>query len=69
MVSQECAFMMVEWLNFRLTFQAETAEEHNALEAVWMAFGSQVDNRPGIDDEDTLESRKLINSLTTFVVT
>jgi hypothetical protein len=59
--------MKVEWLNFRLTFQAETPEEHQALEAVWVAFGSQVDNRPGVDDEDTLESRKLANSLTTLV--
>ena len=44
--------MRVEWLNFRLTFQAETPEEHEALKAVWVAFGSQMDDRPGFDDED-----------------
>lgn len=36
--------MKVEWLNFRLTFQSETLEEHAALRAVWVAFGSQVDD-------------------------
>ena len=50
--------MRVEWLSFRLTFQAETPQGHEALKAVWAAFGSQVDNRPGVDYEDTLESRR-----------
>ena len=34
--------MKVEWSNLRLTFQSETPEEHNALKAVWVAFGSQM---------------------------
>jgi hypothetical protein len=56
--------MKVEWLNFRLTFQAETPAEEEALNAVWVAFGSQVDSRPGFDDEDLSESRNLAESLT-----
>lgn len=43
--------MKVEWRNFRLTFQAETPQEDEALMAVWRAFGSQIDDRPGVDGE------------------
>lgn len=53
--------MKVEWLNFRLTFQSETPEEHEALKAVWVAFGSQVDKRIGADDYE-LDSREFIDS-------
>lgn len=56
--------MQVIWRNFRLTFEAATPEEHAALEAVWVAFGSQVDERQRVDDEDTLESRNVVQSLT-----
>ena len=42
--------MQVIWLNCRLTFRAETPNEHEALKAVWLAFGSQVDSRSSIDD-------------------
>lgn len=52
--------MKVEWLNFRLIFQAETPQEHEALKAVWIAFGSQVDEQPGVDDYE-LDSRELVN--------
>ena len=54
--------MKVEWLNFRLTFEAETPTEDEALKAVWIAFGSQIDNRPGVDDYEELESRDLVNT-------
>jgi hypothetical protein len=54
--------MKVEWRNFRLTFEAETPTEDEALKAVWVAFGSQVDNRPGVDDYE-LESRKFVDTL------
>lgn len=37
--------MQVIWRNFRLTFEATTPEEHETLMAVWVAFGSQVDDR------------------------
>jgi hypothetical protein len=47
--------MKVEWLNFRLTFQAETPEEDEALKAVWVAFGSQIDERLGVDDDGDYE--------------
>jgi hypothetical protein len=50
--------MKVEWLNFKLTFQAETPAEHESLMAVWAAFGSQIDDRPGVDDYE-LASREL----------
>jgi len=61
MVHKECALVKVEWLNFRLTFQAETLEEHEALKAVWVAFGSQVDGRAGVDDYIS-DSRELVDS-------
>jgi len=54
--------MKVEWRNFRLTFQAETPAEHEALKAVWAAFGCQIDNRSSVDDEPALESRELVNT-------
>jgi len=45
--------MRVEWLNFRLTFEAQTPAEDEALRAVWIAFGSQMDERPGVDDYES----------------
>ncbi len=54
--------MKVEWLNCRLTFQADTPEEHEALKAVWVAFGSQIDNRPCMPDQYITESNNLIDS-------
>ncbi len=55
--------MRVEWLNCRLTFQPETEAEETALSAVWVAFGSQIDDRPGFDDPDDyeLDSANFIN--------
>jgi hypothetical protein len=56
--------MKVLWLNFRLTFQAETPSEQDTLNAVWVAFGSQLDDRPRFDDEDFSESGNLLETPT-----
>ena len=44
--------MKVEWLNCRLTFQGETPAEEEALNAVWVAFGSQRDTRSSHGPDD-----------------
>jgi len=36
--------MKVTWLNCRLTFRPETPEEREALNAIWAAFGSQLED-------------------------
>jgi hypothetical protein len=52
--------MKVQWLNCELTFQPETPAEEEALMAVWVALGSQIDERPGFDDYE-LESGKFVD--------
>jgi hypothetical protein len=51
--------MKVEWLNCRLTFRGDTPAEHEALNAVWVIFGSQVDERPSVDDGSDFELDEL----------
>jgi hypothetical protein len=55
-------------MNCRLTFQAETPAEKTALSAVWVAFGSQMDERPRSDDGSDFELDELqeINSSDVF---
>jgi hypothetical protein len=58
--------MKVKWLNCRLTFQGETPEEDEALNAVWAAFGSQVDAPfdPSEPDDYELDSANSVDLAT-----
>jgi hypothetical protein len=54
--------MRVIWRNSRLTFQGETAAEHEALKAVWTAFGSQIDERARMPEEYSSEALEFVDS-------
>jgi hypothetical protein len=47
--------MQVIWLNCRLTFRGESSEEHEALKAIWVAFGSQVEADHSSTEQDDFE--------------